>query len=144
VSTALEWERICGVAPSITSAVSEFDAAALMGMNAIEYGYFMQNRTAVARGVDFEFDGLAYQVKANRPSGKPGSVVTLVAKAHPNAKTGLLEWDRLIWILYDKSYEIQEAWLWERAAYRDAISPLQRVSPVHMRNGRRIEIPPAT
>jgi hypothetical protein len=140
VNIALEWERACGVAPSITSAISEFDAARLVGMNAGEYGCFMQNRTAVERGVDFEFNSFAYQVKANRPSGKPGSAVTLVAKAHPNKKTGLLEWDRLIWILYDQSYHIHEAWLWEREAYSKTISPLERVRPVHMRNGRRIGI----
>jgi len=31
VAVTLEWERVFGVAPSITSAVSEYDAACLVG-----------------------------------------------------------------------------------------------------------------
>jgi len=138
VEIALEWERTYGVAPSITSAISEFDAAMLVGMSADEYSVFMRGRTAVARGVDFAFGGIGYQVKANRPSGKPGSFVTLVAKAHPYTKTGLFEWDRLIWLLYNERYEIQEAWQWEREAYATAIYPLGRVSPANMRRGQPI------
>lgn len=138
VEIALEWERVNGVAPSITSAVSEFDAAMLVGMRADAYGQFMRPRSAVARGVDFEFGGAGYQVKANRPSGKPGSAVTLVAKAYPNRRTGLFEWDRLVWLLYDRHYVIQEAWLWEREAYARAIHPLERVRPIHMREGTRL------
>jgi hypothetical protein len=34
------------------------------------------SRTAVSKGHDFTYNGLRYQVKANRPSGKPGSPVT--------------------------------------------------------------------
>jgi TonB family protein len=45
---------------------------------------------AVSKGYDFLHDGLHYQVKANRPSGKPGSPVTLVAKAKN------YEWDCLV------------------------------------------------
>ena len=61
----------------------------------------MQDRTAVAKGLDFEWSGCRYQVKANRPSGKPGSRVTLV----PKPKN--YDWDRLIWILYNVDYEIE-------------------------------------
>lgn len=111
----------------------------LVGMSADEYSLFVQGRIAVARGVDFAFGGIGYQVKANRPSGKPGSFVTLVAKAHPNTKTGSFEWDRLIWLLYNERYEIQEAWLWDREAYAMAIYPLARVSPVHVRGGLNIQ-----
>jgi hypothetical protein len=44
------------------------------------YSRFMQDKTAVAKGLDSEWSGYRYQVKANRPSGKPGSRVTLVPK----------------------------------------------------------------
>ena len=47
-------------------------------------------RTAVTRGCDFILNELRYQVKANRPSGKRGSFVTLVGKASN------YDWDRLI------------------------------------------------
>lgn len=48
-------------------------------------------RTAVSRGADFTFEKTRYQVKANRPSDKPGSFVTKVAKATN------YEWDKLVW-----------------------------------------------
>ena len=51
-------------------------------------------RTAVTRGTDFCCNGLRYQIKACRPSGKPGSFITWVPKATN------YEWDRLVWLLY--------------------------------------------
>jgi hypothetical protein len=95
VAVSLEWQRRYGVAPSITTSISELDAARLVGMPDEDYSRFMQDKTAVAKGLDFEWSGCRYQVKANRPSGKPGSKVTLV----PKPKN--YDWDRLIWILYN-------------------------------------------
>ena len=69
VAVTLEWESVFGVAPSITSAVSEYDAACLVGHTDESYGKVCAGRTAVTRGCDFTFNGLRYQVKANRPSG---------------------------------------------------------------------------
>ena len=37
VDVALQWQEEYGVAPSITSAVSEYDAAMLVGMKESEY-----------------------------------------------------------------------------------------------------------
>ena len=101
---ALQWQANYGVAPSITSAISEYDAAKLVGMSEREYSDYMKVKTAVSKGADFVYRGIRYQVKANRPSGKPGSFVTMVPKASN------YDWDRLIWILYDKNYVMQEAW----------------------------------
>ena len=67
-----------------------------------------------------------------RPSGKPGSKVSLVPKATN------YEWDQLIWILYNKEYEIQEAWLWEREAYREVFEAKKRLSPADYRMGRSL------
>src|SRR6266550_6085940 len=89
-------------------------------------------RTAVTRGCDFILNGLRYQVKANRPSGKPGSFVTLVGKASN------YEWDRLIWILYDRYFVIQEAWEWEVDKYRSEFHDRNRLAPANMRNGKRL------
>lgn len=94
----------------------------------------MVGRTAVARGTDFVWRDLRYQVKANRPSGSPGSRVTLVPKARN------YDWDSLIWILYDRLYVVQEAWLWEVEAYRAAFHDLNRLSPDHYRRGTRLAI----
>jgi hypothetical protein len=134
VEIALEWQRKYGVAPSITSTISEYDATKLIGMSDEEYAGQGETRTAVSRGFDFICEGKRYQVKANRPSGKPGSRVTLVGKARN------YEWDYLIWILYYKSYEIEEAWLWEVDQYRKKFDLKKRLSPEDMRLGKCLAI----
>jgi hypothetical protein len=132
VSAALEWERTFGVAPQITSAISEYDAARLVGHSDESFGRDCIGRTAVTRGADFTCGGLRYQVKANRPSGKPGSPVTLVSKARN------YEWDRLIWILYDRHYDLQEAWEWDVRDYRAAFDERGQLRPPDMRHGRQL------
>ena len=129
IAVALEWQKRFGVAPAITSALSEYDAAMKVAMSEQDYGLECQHRTAVTRGADFVYKGCRYQVKANRPSGKPGSPVTLVGK--PNN----YEWDKLIWILYNTQYEIQEAWLWDVDAYKQTFDSRTRISPADMRRG---------
>lgn len=133
VDIALRWEEAFGNAPHITAALSEFDAAQLVGYSIDEYSSCMRTATAVQRGHDFEFDGKRYQVKANRPSGKPGSVVTLVAKARN------FDWDFLVWILYNKEYRIKEAWQWDVASYREAFEFVERLSPADYRRGTRLD-----
>lgn len=86
----------------------------------------------MTRGSDFTWDRVRYQIKANRPSGKPDSFVTLVGK------TSNYEWDRLIWLLYDRLYVLQEAWEWDVAAYREAFDAKSRLAPADMRRGRRL------
>lgn len=132
VAVVLEWERRFGVAPSVTSAISELDAALLVGHTQESLMRQSSGRTAVTRGADFVHDGVRYQVKANRPSGKPGSFVTLVAKAKN------YEWDRLVWILYDREFRMQEAWLWSVDEYRAAFDHVNRLSPDQMRRGRSL------
>ncbi|MGM0985277.1 MAG: hypothetical protein ACQEXG_17975 [Pseudomonadota bacterium] len=132
VEIALEWQARYGVAPSITSTLSEYDAAMLVGCPAIEYSRYMQDRTAVSRGFDFSYESVRYQVKATRPSGKPGSRITWVPKATN------YDWDALIWICYDKRYAIQEAWLWDVESYRSAFDTVKRLSPDYMRQGERL------
>ena len=132
VSVALEWERCFGVAPAITSALSEYDAACLVGHSDHSFAKDCVGRTAVTRGADFSHEGVKCQVKANRPSGKPGSFVTLVAKCSN------FEWDRLVWLLYDRHFVLQEAWMWDVAEYRNAFENKSRLSPADMRHGRRL------
>ena len=130
VEIALQWQERYGIAPSITSTISEYDAAMLVGMSENDYSAYMKDKTAVNKGSDFVFNNTRYQVKANRPSGKKGSFVTMVPKA------ANYEWDRLIWILYDKNYVIQEAWEWGVEEYKDAFDAIKRLSPDHYRKGR--------
>ena len=133
VEVALEWEDYFGVGPSITSAISEWDAARLVGMSEEEYCEDRRRHGAVRRDVDFSFKGIRYQVTANRPSGKKGSKVTLVKQ-----KTETLRpfgWDRLIWILYDRLYVIQEAREFTAEEYRREFCNATRLSPDDMRKG---------
>lgn len=132
VSVALEWERRYGVAPAVTSALSEYDAARLVGHSPESLSLDGVGRTAVTRGSDFKFEGIRYQIKACRPSGKPGSNITKVPKASN------YEWDRLIWILYDREFHILEAWEWNVDAYRVEFHTTERLSPAMMRKGRAL------
>ena len=128
----MEWQRLYGVAPSVTSAISEYDAAKIVGMSDEEYSTYMQDRTAVCKGHDFLYKGMRYQIKAHRPSGKPGSFITNAGKARN------YDWDKLIWIRYNVKYEIQEAWSWDREQYVQAFDALNRISPDDMRKGQRL------
>jgi hypothetical protein len=130
IQVALEWQDRYGVAPQITTPISEYDAAILVGMSDDEYSHFMQDKTAVSKGSDFVHKGIRYQVKGNRPSGKPGSKITMVPKATN------YDWDKLIWVMYDKYYEIQEAWEWDVNAYRVEFDAIKRLSPAHYRKGK--------
>jgi hypothetical protein len=133
VEIAKEWQKRFGVAPAITNAISEFDAAELVGMTEDAYSSDCESRTAVMKGHDFKHNDCRYQVKANRPSGRRGSLVSLVGKARN------YEWDKLIWILYDKEYEIQEAWEWTVEKYRNDFDSVKYLRPVHMRKGRKLK-----
>jgi len=132
VGIALRWQERFGVAPAVTSALSELDAAVLVGMTEDEYSSNCASRTAVTRGCDFTHRECRYQVKANRPSGRPGSFVTLVGKASN------YDWDKLVWILYDRGYAVQEAWEWDVDEYRRRFETVGRLSPDLMRQGRRL------
>ncbi len=134
VEIALEWEHYFGVAPSITNSISEVDAALLVGMQEGDYCAAGVSRTAVSKDVDFICNGIRYQVTANRPSGKPGSPVTLVSRKTEEKRP--FGWDRLIWILYDNLYVLQEAWEFTAEEYRDLFEKEKRLSPAHMRQGR--------
>ncbi|SPE36669.1 conserved hypothetical protein [Candidatus Sulfopaludibacter sp. SbA3] len=97
-----------------------------------EYCADCASGTAVTRGCDFTHRGCCYQVKANRPSGRKDSFVTLVGKANN------YDWAKLVWILYDRCYQIQEAWEWTVDEYRRQFETVGRLSPAHMRLGRRL------
>ena len=134
VRSALLWQQMFGVAPSITSAISEFDAARLVGMSFEDYSKYMADKTSVSKGSDFIFNGVRYQVKANRPSGKKGSQVTIVGKANN------YDWDQLIWIHYDTSFIPNEAWLWHVDSYTKAFDHMERLSPSDYRKGIKLDI----
>ena len=61
VGMALEWEEHFGVAPSITTAISELDAARLVGVKEEAYCTEGKLRTAVSK--DFDFSGKAFAIR---------------------------------------------------------------------------------
>lgn len=130
VEITLEWEKQFGVAPNITGTVSEYDAAMLVGMSEKEYSNYMQGMTAVHEGFDFLFNGIRYQIKACRPSGKPGSKVTRL----PTVSN--YDFDKFIWILYNKEYEIQEAWEWDINDFKANFVLKQIIKPKEIRAGK--------
>jgi len=132
VAIALAWQHRFGNAPRITSDLSEYDAAMLIGCPEDHYRAQMALRSAVAKGHDFEHGGLRYQVKANRPSGRPGSTVTKVANPR------FYEWDRLIWVHYFENFQIREAWIWEVGDFRKRLGGRSRLSPADLRQGTRL------
>jgi hypothetical protein len=132
VAIALEWERRFGVAPAITCAISEYDAAILVGCSEADFTQCRKLHTAVSKGHDFIFNRNRYQVKANRPSGKPGSFVTWVPKV------ANYNWEYLIWILYNRMYEIEEAWLWTVEDYKARFDEIKRLTPALMRGSRSL------
>lgn len=134
VEIALGWEEKYGVAPSITGAISEYDAAMLVGMSDKEYSDFMVmgGRTAVSRGCDFIYKNVRYQIKGTRPSGKKGCKVTNVGKAKN------YEWDKLIWVSYDREYVIEEVWEWDVEDYKKAFSSKDRTSAKDIRKGKSL------
>lgn len=139
VSASLEWGNYFGVAPSITTAISELDAALLVGMDEDDYCHGGQRRTAVTKDTDFIFKGIRYQVTANRPSGRNGSRVTWVKQKNEIKRP--FGWDRLIWILYDRFYVIQESWEFTADEYRNKFGLATRLGPDHMRQGRPVSRP---
>ena len=132
VSIALEWQDKFGIAPQITTPISEYDAAMLVGFPVQDYSDYMQDKTAVNKGFDFIYNDIRYQIKGNRPSGKPGSKVTWVPKATN------YDWDILIWVLYDKHYVIQEAWQWDVNLYKEAFHNKKRLGPNDYRQGQQL------
>jgi len=132
IDVALEWEKRFAVAPRITADIAEYDAAKLVGTSLRIGKGRKETDTAVMKGCDFCKNKEKYQVKSNRPSGKPGSPVTLVGKASN------FDWDKLVWILYDREYNIEEAWEFTNDQYRRLFELKNRISPQDMRKGSKL------
>ena len=132
VEAALSWESAFGNTPLITTVLSEYDAASLVGCPLAEYASSAQGITAARKGHDFVFHGARYQAMGNRSGARPGSFVIWVPRAS-NYK-----WDYLVWIMYNSQYDIHEAWQWEVADYVDAFDSVRRLSPADLRRGKRL------
>jgi hypothetical protein len=136
VQTVLKWEEMFGFFPGqagVTAAVSEYDAAMILGLSEAQYARSVDGRSSVGRGYDFMFKDKRVQVKANRPSGLPGSAVR---NAGPKVKTG--PWDIFIYILYDKDYAVQEVYQFDPDMYETMFSNKEKLRLEDMRKGHRL------
>ncbi len=123
VRIALAWQDAFGVAPDITRALSELDAALLVGMTEDEYCADGEFRTAVTRGEDFALRGIRCQVTANRPSGKKGSKVTRVTLKRK------FERNRHIGLLSNQEYVLLAAWEFTVDVYKSTFGQSERTMP---------------
>ncbi|SPF35732.1 ribonuclease HI, degrades RNA of DNA-RNA hybrids (modular protein) [Syntrophobacter sp. SbD1] len=134
VNVVLRWEDRYGCFPGqagVTAAVSEYDAAMLLGCSESEYADCLRERTAVSSGYDFlAADGQRIQVKANRPSGNPGSAVW-----NAGSKVKSIAWDILIYVLYDQGYKMLEAWKFTPELYERLFAGKSKLSIDDMRKG---------
>lgn len=115
VHTVLKWENLFGHFPGqagITAAVSEYDAAMMLGHDEVSYAASILGRAPVGRGYDFKFNNKRIQVKANRPGRRRGATVW---NAGPRVATD--GWDILIYILYNEDYVCREAYRFDSDEY---------------------------
>jgi hypothetical protein len=132
VNSILEWQEKYGNAPHITSTISEYDAARLIGMSEEEFAARERGGTPSSREFNFIYREKRYRVQGKRRfSDRPGSTAI-------HRKPANYEWDYFIWILYNKSYEIEEAYLWEVAAYKENFDQNDRMPLRDMRSGQRL------
>src|SRR5438552_3823131 len=71
VALVPEWEKRYGVAPFITAAVSEYDAARLVGHTPETFSLDCVGRTAVTRGTDFVATVFGIRSKLVGPAENP-------------------------------------------------------------------------
>ena len=136
VQLVLEWEERFGFFPGqagITAAVSEYDAAMMLGHNEAEYIISVAGRSPVGCGHDFVFKNKKIQVKANRPGGRSGDTVW---NAGPKMITGGC--DILIYLLYNKDYVVQEAYQFDCNEYEEMFSNKKSLRLEDMRKGKRL------
>lgn len=135
VEVALQWERSYSVLPRVGDALSEFDAAMLVGHTPETFSKAMVGTSAVQKGFDFRWESTRYQIKHNRPSGKKGSKVTNAGNVATN-----FEWDILVYVLYNEFFEIQEVWQWDVESYQKTFDSgsQKRISLKEMQKGKSL------
>lgn len=132
IDIALAWEKDIGNFPKITSAISEYDAATMIvGMSHEQYASSMLGVSQVRKGFDFEFQGVRYQIKADRIG--PGR-----GEPSANRKPSNWCWDKFIWIKYNDIFHPLEAWLWNVKDFRERFENFKSVRPKQLRLGLRV------
>jgi hypothetical protein len=127
---ASKWQEKYRVSPSIMSAISEYDAARIIGMSEEEYA---GRERGITSGFNFIYNDRRYRVlgRRERRSERPESIVIRERPRH-------YKWDYFIWILYNESYVIREVRLWEVASYEEYFEQKDRMSLRDMRLGENL------
>ena len=128
--SALNWQEKYRTIPHIMSAISEYDAARIIGMSEEEYAERRRGRGPT----DFVHGGNRYRVRGLRREEGGGRPNSLVIHRRPTN----YEWDYFIFILYNKSYEIREAWIWCAASYREYFDRNDNMTLNDMRLGENL------
>jgi hypothetical protein len=133
---ALEWENKYGVSlgtsPRVTPAIAEYDAARLIGVSEEKYGELDRGR---GNAFYFIYKGKRYRTRGSRHESLSERPEGTVIYEKPTD----FEWDYFIFILYRKSYVIEEAWLWEAASYKEFFDQNDKMSFNDMRQGKYLE-----
>jgi hypothetical protein len=136
VETAIEWQEKYGVSPRvspiITPAIAEYDAARIIGISEEEYAELERDRHLA---FNFIYKGKRYRTRGSRQKSLSERPEGTVIYEKPKD----FEWDCFIFILYRKSYVIEEAWLWEVASYKEFFYQNDKMSFSDMRQGKYLE-----
>ncbi|MBF0125669.1 MAG: hypothetical protein HQM02_00510 [Magnetococcales bacterium] len=136
IAVARKWQEQYRVSPANLSVIAGFDTAMLLGMSEEHYADFMQERSFVAgREVDLIFERKRYLVKACRQADRSGSSVKYAPKAQH------LQWDILVFLMYDADYALMGAWRMSCEDYKRQCDPKERLTPEDYQQGERVEGP---
>ncbi|MBF0438501.1 MAG: hypothetical protein HQL93_05195 [Magnetococcales bacterium] len=126
VAAALEWQDRYRVSPINLSVIAALDAALLIGMSEEHYSLHMRNKKFMeSKDINFFFEKKSFIVKASRQAA-------LVPKAQH------LEWDEIVFILYDARYDILGAWQMSREAYMTQCYHKERLSVEDYKTGQKL------
>lgn len=131
VEMAFDWERRFGVAPVPLSWISEYDVVRLLGLFDDSFAFHCVRFMVVTDG-DVTVGKTRFSVNADRPDVRPAAYLTQVAHSSGYG------WDKLYWMLYDKQYELCEAWELPIFDRDQDLDERLRLTPADLRRGTRL------
>ena len=131
VAMAFDWERRFGIATVPLSKISEHDVCRLLGLPDEIWALDGQRVVRLTDG-HVTLGKVRARVNADRSDVRPASWLTLVAHSSGAG------WDKLFWMLYDKEYELCEAWELPIVDPDQDFDERLRLTPADMRQGRRL------
>ena len=132
VALVPEWEKRYGVAPFITAAVSEYDAARLVG-------HTPETFFAGLRGSHGSYSRHGLLLQRSSVSDQSLSAQRKTRFVHYlGAKSNELRMGSTGLASVCGEFQLLEAWEWYVADYQSSFDTIKRLSPAHMRTGRRL------